>query len=265
MGIGEDNESMSVCVPVRRYGKAGSPNQTVVETDDKVVTESSFTVVLNGERIYTGVCSPSDLDCLAVGYLLTGGWLKKEQDILSVKEKENVVEVVTKTGVCPVESRPLLLALEAGFICDIIDELLNRSKLFRETGGLHAAALCDREKMLFWHEDIGRHNAVDKVLGECVLRNIDTEDKMLVLTGRMSSEIVYKAAQAGVPVVATKAPPTNLGVSMAEERGITLIGFVRDRRLTVYSNMDRVLIRHGNGRPSALKKNGDGARDGKHV
>ncbi|HHY12867.1 MAG TPA: formate dehydrogenase accessory sulfurtransferase FdhD [Firmicutes bacterium] len=128
-----------------------------------------------------------------------------------------------------------------GAICDIFDDLLQRSSLFKMTGACHAAALCDENGIVLWHEDIGRHNAVDKVIGHAFLEKIPLNDKMLAITGRINSEIVDKVVSANIPVVASKAPPTDVAVRTAQKAGVTVIGFVRNRRMTVYSNSERVV------------------------
>ena len=139
-------------------------------------------------------------------------------------------------------------SVEPAFLCEAIDGLLKRSRLFRETGGCHSAELHGRDGFVFGHDDIGRHNAVDKVVGHAVLAGVALGDKVLAITGRMASDIVKKAAVAGIPILASKAPPTDLAVKVARSYGITIAGFVRGRRLTVYSGADRVL----GGRKTAL-------------
>jgi FdhD protein len=108
---------------------------------------------------------------------------------------------------------------------------------------VHSAALCDTKSILVFSEDIGRHNAIDKVFGECLLKDIPIHDRLLVTSGRVSSEILSKAAKRRIPLLISKSAPTNLGVQLANEVGITLIGFVREKRMNVYTHRWRVLSR----------------------
>ena len=117
------------------------------------------------------------------------------------------------------------------------------SKLFKSTGGAHAAALCDSDRLLVFKEDIGRHNAVDKAFGECLTNGIETEGKLLLTSGRISSEILLKSVKRGIAILASRSAPTSLAVQFAEKAGLTLVGFVRGKRMNVYSNAQRIKLR----------------------
>jgi FdhD protein len=110
---------------------------------------------------------------------------------------------------------------------------------------VHSAALCENGKILVFSEDIGRHNAMDKVFGECLMKGIPTEDRLVVTSGRISSEILLKVARRQVPILISKSAPTSLGVKLAERLGITLVGFVRGKRANVYANNWRVVVPEG--------------------
>ncbi|MCK5427578.1 MAG: formate dehydrogenase accessory sulfurtransferase FdhD, partial [Thermodesulfovibrionia bacterium] len=116
-----------------------------------------------------------------------------------------------------------------------------KSELFRSTGGVHSAALCDAHEMLVFAEDIGRHNAVDKVIGYAFLENIPMQNKILLLSGRLSSEIINKAVRAKVPLLISRAAPTDIAVETAKKYNLTLIGFLRGQKLNVYSNPQRLI------------------------
>jgi len=108
--------------------------------------------------------------------------------------------------------------------------------VFSETGGLHAAALCDLDGTpQFVREDVGRHNAVDKVKGEALLKGIPTVDRILLSTGRISSEMLLKAARMGVPLVASRTSPTEMAIGLAEQLGITVVGYLRQDSLNLYA------------------------------
>jgi FdhD protein len=116
-----------------------------------------------------------------------------------------------------------------------LKELYGRAVHYRASRGIHGAALADGERLLVIAEDVGRHNAVDKVKGEAMLRGIPTSDRLLVSTGRISSEMLLKAARMGVPVIASRTSPTEMAVGLAEQLGITVIGYVRPDGLNLYA------------------------------
>ncbi|BBP92837.1 hypothetical protein BsIDN1_64550 [Bacillus safensis] len=114
------------------------------------------------------------------------------------------------------------------------------SQLFQHTGGVHNAGLCDTEKLFITRTDIGRHNALDKIYGYCLLQRIPLRDKILVFSGRISSEVLLKAAKLGVSIVISKSAPTELALKMAEELNITTVGFVRGKSFNIYTHPHRI-------------------------
>jgi FdhD protein len=121
-----------------------------------------------------------------------------------------------------------------------VKEFQHRSQIYRTTGGVHSAVLCDTGNIIVFSEDIGRHNAVDKIFGECILNGITTDDRIIITSGRVSSEIVLKIARRNVPIIVSKSAPTDLGVRLADNLGVTLVGFVRGRRMNVYTHAGRI-------------------------
>lgn len=132
------------------------------------------------------------------------------------------------------------IRVASSYISALMEEFRERSELHRKTGGVHAAALADADGLLVFREDIGRHNAVDKVIGACLPRGNDFGDKLLLTSGRLSSEILHKAAASALPIVVSRSAPTDRCVALARERNITLIGFARGRRMNVYSGEQRI-------------------------
>jgi len=133
------------------------------------------------------------------------------------------------------------IKLSAAFIFSIMEEFEQRSKIFKETGGTHSAALCSIKGMLVFKEDIGRHNAIDKVFGQCLLQDIATNDCFVITSGRVSSEILLKVAQRDIPILISKNAPTDLGIKLAKDSGITLVGFVRGMNMYVYTHDKRIV------------------------
>ncbi|MFH1003681.1 MAG: formate dehydrogenase accessory sulfurtransferase FdhD [Chloroflexota bacterium] len=252
-------------VPIRRVTEAG---QSPVE--DTVATEAPLTIILNNQELVTLLCSPANLAELAVGFLSSEGLLKGRDDIARVltDPARGVVRVTTRedreidadllskrfiTSGCgrgasfyqmsDVQDREKVassLMVTPGQIADLVKEFQHRSLVYRNTGGVHSAALCDSDNILVFTEDIGRHNAVDKIFGHCLLQGLPTEDRLIISSGRISSEIVLKVSRRGIPILVSKSAPTSLGVKLAADLGITLVGFARGRRMNIYSGEQRV-------------------------
>lgn len=241
------------------------------EEKDQVVVEMPLTIFLNGREFVTLLCSPILLDCLAVGFLRSEGLLSSADDLeeVSLEQDKGFVHIWTAGSVdleeklygkrtitsgCgkgtvffnvldSLHSRPVVstLSLSDETVLKLMKEMQDSSALFKATGGVHSAALADRERLLFYSEDIGRHNAVDKIVGRCILEKIPLENKVLLTSGRLSSEIVIKGAKIGFPIIISRSAPTTLSVELAAELGITLVGFARGRRLNIYTHPHRIV------------------------
>src|SRR2546421_11771273 len=231
----------------------------VSEVAAEVVREPPLTIHVNGEKFLTLLCSPMMLEALVVGYL----WMEKVI---------GGVEEIARVAVSPVDGRadvtlthPVTLPTEriltsgcGGGITFRIDhrlfprlhsrlrvrptELAARMKdlfqsalHYQRSRGIHGAALADADRLLIVAEDVGRHNAVDKVKGEALRLGIATEDRLLLSTGRVSSEMLLKAARMGVPVIASRTSPTEMAVALAGQLGGTVSGYVRPDRLNGYA------------------------------
>lgn len=237
---------------------------------DRVVIEAPLTIYLNGEELITLLCTPAKMDRLALGFLRSEGFLDSMDDLagLRLREDEGLVEVELKkrpalaekiygkrtiasgcgkgtvffSALDALRSRPVTgnISLQATQLVALMRSMQDQAVLFKATGGVHGAALADPERILFFCEDIGRHNAVDKIAGECLLQGISLEDKILLSSGRLSSEILLKAAKLRIPVLISRAAPTSLSVELAESLNITLVGFVRGRRMNIYTHAWRI-------------------------
>jgi FdhD protein len=122
---------------------------------------------------------------------------------------------------------------------ELVEMLFESQQLYRETGGVHTSVLSDGEKVLLSAEDIGRHNTLDKIAGLCLMGNVWPETRILITTGRISSEMLQKAARLQAPILISRTSPSSLSIEMAERYGITLIGYARRQRFNVYSNAQR--------------------------
>jgi len=237
------------------------------EIEDVVVAEAPLTIALNEEKVVTLLCTPQDQEYLAVGFLFSEGFIqnKKEIERIDFDRKKNEINIITKskrsipldlsqakilTSGCAKgvtfsnmddidPAKDLLIDLQITLTSSEIQGLMHEfekgSILFRQTGGVHAAALANKNEILIYFEDIGRHNAVDKIFGKCLLEEISCEDKLLLLSGRISSDILAKASKSGVSIIVSRSAPTSLAVKNAQKLGITLVGFARGSKMNIYS------------------------------
>jgi FdhD protein len=141
-----------------------------------------------------------------------------------------------------IESRFQMLARD---VLALVGQFQHGSELHRVTHGVHSAALCDGQKIVMFADDIGRHNAIDKVIGRCILADLPAENHGLIFSGRISSEMLLKAARRGFPVVISVASPTNVAVRMATDIGMTVVGMVRGKRMNIYSGAWRIVTDEG--------------------
>ncbi len=239
---------------------------------DSVSVEKDIIIRLNNEEFVALMCTPVMVKELAVGFLLSEGLLAKSDDIgeIDYNEVDGIVSIgirnysrgavknnrlQTLTSGC---GRGMTSDFIKGFtkekkmessikiaskdITDISKEFINMSSLYKETGGVHSAALWDGKKIEVFCEDIGRHNAIDKIFGYCLMNNISVKDKIILTSGRISSDVLIKISRRGVPVIISRNAATSLAVEMAYFLGITLIGFVRGQRMNIYSYQERVIL-----------------------
>lgn len=258
-----DNEVEKI--PILRLTEGGGRN-----IEDMVAREFPLTIILNNQELVTLLCSPTDLRYLAIGFLSSEGLLKSRGEIkkIIVDERRGVVRVETEEGgelVGDVLFKRLITSgcgrgvsfysandtmgqkiesqveMSAHDVFTLVGDFQYRSQVYRATGGVHSAALCDTKSILVFSEDIGRHNAIDKIFGECVLKDIPTDDRIIITSGRISSEILLKVAKKNIPIIISKSAPTDLGVKLANDLGVTLLGFVRGKRINAYTNNWRIV------------------------
>ncbi len=237
--------------------------------EDVVAKELPVTIILNDRELVTLLCSPTDLRYLAVGFLSSEGLLKSKDEIkkILVDDERGVVrleitgdkgfthDVLFKRVISSgcgrgasfyssadaasqkVESR---MEMSADEVFALVKQFQHGSQLYLATGCVHSTALCDRKSILVFSEDIGRHNAIDKIFGKCLLEDIPTKDRAIITSGRITSEILHKVAKRDVPIIISISAPTNLGVRIAESLGITLVALVRGKRMNVYTASWRI-------------------------
>ncbi len=233
---------------------------------DKIVNEHSLELKINGKSHIKLMCLAEDLEQLCIGFLYNEGIITGMDDVKSVAfdrdsktceitipENRAILndKLLTKgsSGALSTEkkvfnpSRVLSegFPIESRTIMQVMQRLVEESELFSETGAIHSCALCDTKgSFIYFAEDLGRHNTLDKTAGEILMKGFSTDNKFLAVSCRLTGEIVRKAVAMGVPLLVSKAAVTLEAVNIAEEYGITLIGFARGERMNIYTDQARV-------------------------
>ena len=230
--------------------------------------EFPLKLTVNGREIATLVASPHDLRTLVAGFLRLQGFVESVDDFieLNVCEDFGVADVRIRKEL-PERLRPILTSgcgtgvtftlpaasPESGIdrsaaagsftpaeLFAAMEELARRAENYRRHGGIHSAAVADGAELLLYAEDIGRHNTIDRLAGEALFRGLDLKGKALLTSGRVSSEMAAKAALLGVPLIVSRTSPTDMAVTIAAAAGITLVGYLRGTRFSVYTHPERI-------------------------
>ncbi len=266
-----DPESTTASIHRWKNGKLHLPS------DDKLAVEEPLEIRVRGQNVAVTMRTPGHDDELAAGFLASEGLIKSKEDVAEIAhckkgeaaQSENTLNIFLAPNVevdfesltrhvfasssCGICGKATIEAVQQGFppvvsemrvspevITRLPAKLRAAQPTFEQTGGLHAAAMFDaRGKLLVLREDVGRHNAVDKVVGFGLLNDVSFAECLLMVSGRASFEIMQKALSAEVPIVAAVSAPSSLAVEFARESGQTLIGFLRSETMNVYSRAER--------------------------
>ena len=235
------------------------------EIDAEVIAEGSVTIFVNGGELATLMCTPRDPLQLALGFLANEGFIETyaEVEIAHVCGAGGCVDIWLSH---PLSDRPLRKIITSGCsggltfadlaaaqepvcsnltiaperLASLIAKLQDQDSLYARARGVHTSALSDGERLLVVAEDIGRHNTLDRLRGECLRTGIDSIGLILLSTGRISSEMIQKAVRMGCPILASRTSPTSLSVGLARQWNITLCGYVRRNHMNVYSHPERL-------------------------
>ena len=250
-------------IRIKRY-----ENNEFSEREDLIIQEHRANIYVNGEHYISLMCLPQDLDELAVGFLFSEGVIGSYADVVKI-DSGSAGDIFVSAAKTPERPKPGKRVLVSGFAGGSVnlpflkrenmprlggsftiraDEAVkmardfnSRSKLFEKTGAVHSCALIKTDGASLFYEDVGRHNALDKIIGRALISGLDIEDGVLLTSGRISSEILLKTAGLGIPVLISTSAPTNLAVKFAVKINMTLIGFARGARFNIYSGESRVI------------------------
>ena len=241
-----------------------------LEQHQWVIRERPVSLYLNGREMVTLLCAGHHLDELAAGFFYAEGFLSSVEDILSIDidDEAGAVNVAARGDSSITEglwqkrtissgcaksslfyfsldallSKPVKsdMRITPGRILDRVEDLNRLSETYRRTHGVHNTALADPDRVVLFRDDIGRHNAVDMIVGHVFLHGIPLRDKMLITTGRLTSEMLIKAAKVSIPVVVSRNAATSLAIELAVSLEITLIGYARAGKFTVYNGQERI-------------------------
>ncbi|MEZ4483378.1 MAG: formate dehydrogenase accessory sulfurtransferase FdhD [Syntrophotaleaceae bacterium] len=251
--------------PVLKYRQG-----KICEVSDVVVAEYNLAIRVNGKEFVILLCTPRSLEDLVAGFLFSEGIIQHRNDLkeltVDVARQEARVTLRKQDALRRRDEQPfarqtvptaggkghsalnghsieaLTGRCEGGFsiratkVLELMERFSGKSQLFLDTGGVHSCALCDGNDILLFEDDIGRHNALDKVLGQAMMQDMPLQGKIVLTSGRISTEILAKVARRGIPAIISRSAPTSAAIEQAEALGMTLIGFARGGKFNVYTN-----------------------------
>ncbi|MDD5467254.1 MAG: formate dehydrogenase accessory sulfurtransferase FdhD [Anaerolineales bacterium] len=247
------------------YQKVSAGRWEPVETH--TIVEAPVNLTVNGQVWLSFMCTPVDLEALAIGFLFNEGVIQSMDEVALVQPcdaGDNVDVWLTHAvekpehwrhtsgctgGITSVEMKaPPVNQLNNGFslshttIGVLITSLFEAQQLYRMAGGVHTSALSDGKEIIVSSEDIGRHNSLDKIAGHLLIEKLNPRRRILLTTGRISSEMLQKSARMGASIVISRTSPSSLSIQMAEEWGITLIGYAHRASFNIYTHPERIWL-----------------------
>jgi FdhD protein len=256
-------------------------NDSFVETS--VTVERPLTLFLNGQEIVTMMSICDYPEYMAIGYLVNQNMLLPDDKIIGIDYEEEIDTIVVRTArKTNYEEKlkkktltsgcaqgtvfgdvmekfediklPSNAVIKTSWLFDLVKEINTQPSLYLEAGAIHGCVLAKQDKILLYMEDVGRHNAIDKVAGYMFKHGMNGADKIFYTTGRLTSEMVIKAVQMGIPILASRSGFTAWGVELARKVGLTLIGRARGRRFVVLSGKDKIIYDAGGGQEQTMEK-----------
>ncbi|MBN2963334.1 formate dehydrogenase accessory sulfurtransferase FdhD [Sulfurospirillum sp. T05] len=243
-----------------------------IETDDTLVREIKLELIVNGERVGAVMATPVDQEALALGYLMSENIIETFDDItrmelvndgmgVEIEAKVNAANIgkLNAEGVVisgcgrgmtanidpeAIEAKVIHnpLTIEASLLSTQMSQFYTECPLYEQTGCVHTAKLFLDEKTFFIGEDIAQHNTIDKAIGKARLAGADVSKAFLMVSGRLSSEMVAKAVMHGIPILVSRTASTCLGLMIAKKFNLTLVGFARNDRMNIYNAPERIHV-----------------------
>ncbi len=236
------------------------------ELEDPVAIEKKLRLSINGKEVLKLYCSPTMIRELVAGFIMTegiieGSWCAERMEI--IYGDEIIVDVpaegrlnlqgaaITSGCVGGITFNRELdidltntksITIEADQLRSLFQKFQKASSLYNLTGCIHSAAVSDGKNIIILAEDIGRHNAVDKAIGYCFLENIPLDNKIMLVSGRLSSEMISKCIKWSIPIVVSRTAPTALSIELAQQKGVTVVGFMRGKRFNIYTHSNRIIF-----------------------
>ncbi len=236
----------------------------------EVITEMPVTLSVNGETWLTFMCTPVQVEAMAAGFLYNEGIIQTKEQIADIRvcaagdhvdvwlnHEAKKPDKWRRTSGCTggvtsveVELPEIYLtklklydsaALSANKVTLLIAQLFDAQELYRRSGGVHTSVLSDGEKAVATAEDIGRHNSLDKIAGKLLLEEINPSRRILLTTGRISSEMLQKSARIGAGIIISRTSPSSMSVTLAQKWGITIIGYARRTSFRIYTHPYRII------------------------
>lgn len=243
----------------------------IQEAEAEIIVETPVSLTVNGEIWLSFMCTPVDVTAMAVGFLYNEGLINNMDEIADVRlcpAGDNVdiwtnqpvekpkswvrtsgctggltaVELEKSKDLKPSQIQSNGFLVTPSQVSDLIGKLFSSQELYQKAGGVHTSALCEGDRLVVVAEDIGRHNTLDKIAGRCLMDGLSFSKRILVTTGRISSEMLQKASRIGAAVVISRTSPSTLSIELAESRGITLVGYARRDRFRLYTHPERILM-----------------------
>ncbi len=237
----------------------------------RVVHERPLTIFLNGQEIVTAMTIGDHPDWLAIGYLLNQGMLKPDDEITGIDYDEDLELIVIRTArqtdyeeklkkkvrtsgcaqgtvfgdmmeVFETIELPRSAIIKTSWLYTLTKKINTAPSLYLKAGAIHGCVLCQEDRPLVYLEDVGRHNAVDKIAGWMFVHRIPPTDKIFYTTGRLTSEMIIKCVGMGIPVLVSRSGFTAWGVDLARQAGLTLIGRARGKRFVALSGQERIVF-----------------------
>lgn len=240
--------------------------------EDTLVREIKLEIYVNGEKIGALMCTPVDAKALGIGYLISEAIIESVDDIKVVNlvnsDMTLVIEAnVNEDNIKKLNSEGVVISgcgrgmtanidpdqmsakiiksehkLQASLISKQVGEFYTQCPLYEQTGCVHTAKLYIDENTFYIGEDIAQHNTIDKAIGKALLAHEDISNSFLMVSGRLSSEMVAKAVMHGIPVLVSRTACTSLGFMIARRFGLTLVGFARGENMNIYANEERIIV-----------------------